>query len=340
MGLLRSWYRTVKIGMLSTMKMLNRRQRLHFFWMFICGKTLKEFKIKGGEKYPNITFFIIRRDYSKVGLFSMYNTNAGYIKYALDKGYIPVVDMQHYSNCYLEASDFGNKNSWEFYFKQPTTYSLREAYQGKNVIVSNIGICEIRPNDHMSYFNNINGELEVWRRIAKENIIIKEDIWDEAKRKYLAATNGERTLAVSIRGTDYIKLEPPEHPIQPSMRQVLNDVRKIFNEEKCKYVYLCTEDSKIIAYFKENLGNKCFINERRLVDYKDGSIIEKTINEKANRYEDGKQYLITMLILVFADVLIASRASGTVAMEMISDGWDKQVIYNLGRYPQKEGKKG
>ncbi len=339
MGLLRIWYRTIRIGMLSTLNMLNAKQKMHFIWSFLTGKTLNEFTINGGNKYPDKVFFIIRRDYSKVGLFSMYNTNAGYIKYALDKGYIPVIDMQHYDNCYLEDGELGKKNSWEYYFEQPTKFSLNEAYKGKNIIISSIEVCDERPNDHMSYFNNENGELDIWRNIASNNIVIKDDIWNEAKKKFEDKTNGERCIGVSIRGTDYIKLEPPEHPIQPNMEQVFSDAKKLMEEEKCRYVYLCTEDLKIIDYFTQCFGDCCFVNDRNLIDYKDGSIIETKIKAKINRYEEGKQYLITMLMLVYADVLVISRTSGTVAIQMIADKWEKQLIYNLGRYPKKEEKR-
>ena len=44
-------------------------------------------------------------------------------------------------------------------------------------------------------------------------------------------------------------------------------------------------------------------------------------------------------MLVYADVLVVSRTSGTVAIQMIADEWEKQLIYNLGRYPKKEEKR-
>ncbi len=90
-----------------------------------------------GEKNPDKVFYIVKRDLEREGLMSYANNFLGHIVYASEQGWIPVVDMQNYRNTYLEEADFGKKNAWEFFFKQPTKYSLEEAYQSKNVVISN-----------------------------------------------------------------------------------------------------------------------------------------------------------------------------------------------------------
>ena len=62
------------------------------------------------------TYYIIRRADNRTGLFSLFNTNLGHIYYAVQRGYIPVVDMMNYENCYLEESKMGVENAWEYYF--------------------------------------------------------------------------------------------------------------------------------------------------------------------------------------------------------------------------------
>ena len=65
----------------------------------------REIRIKGGVKHSDKTFFIVRYGLEKVGLFTAYVVYAGYIRYAINKGYIPVIDMQNYPNIYLESDD-------------------------------------------------------------------------------------------------------------------------------------------------------------------------------------------------------------------------------------------
>ena len=97
----------------------------------------RERRVSYGKENPDKTFYVIRRASCKVGLFSHVMTNMGLVKYALDRGYIPVIDMQNTKNTYLEPDQVGKVNAWEFYFEQPCGYSLRDIKKSKNVILSN-----------------------------------------------------------------------------------------------------------------------------------------------------------------------------------------------------------
>ena len=89
------------------------------------------------KMHPDKTFFVIRRAYCKVGLFSYVMTNMGLVDYALKKGYIPVIDMQNCKNTYLEDDKVGKENAWEYFFKQPCGYGLEDIKNAQNVILSN-----------------------------------------------------------------------------------------------------------------------------------------------------------------------------------------------------------
>lgn len=60
------------------------------------------------------------------GLISFHNSALYSIRYALDKGYIPVIDYQNYKNIYLTEDKFGKENSWEYYFDQPSGYNIED----------------------------------------------------------------------------------------------------------------------------------------------------------------------------------------------------------------------
>ena len=96
----------------------------------------REKKVSYGAENPEHTFFVARRANCKVGLFSLVMTNMGLVKYALDRGYIPVIDMQSGKNTYLEEEQVGKINAWELYFQQPCGYELADIAESRNVILS------------------------------------------------------------------------------------------------------------------------------------------------------------------------------------------------------------
>ena len=89
---------------------------------------------KGSPNEP--TYYIIRSKYATIGLFCYYNFFAGQIKYALERGFVPVIDMQNFPNLYLPNELLGKENSWEYYFRQPLGIGLKTAYNGENVLLS------------------------------------------------------------------------------------------------------------------------------------------------------------------------------------------------------------
>ena len=51
-------------------------------------------------------------------------------------GLMPVVDMRQYMTYYNEAEEIdGTRNAWEYYFEQPSGFSLDEVYQSSRVFI-------------------------------------------------------------------------------------------------------------------------------------------------------------------------------------------------------------
>ena len=70
----------------------------------------------------------------------------------------------------------GTFNSWLYYFKQVSKYSLKEVYQSKNVI-----ICDNRANIS-KYINDISLATSEHRRIFNKYIHIDRDILKKSKK--------------------------------------------------------------------------------------------------------------------------------------------------------------
>ena len=164
------------------------------------------------------TYYIIRRQYEHTGLMARYGIFAGHVRYALSKGWLPVVDMQNYPNSYLAPEKLGVENSWEYYFEQPMRLGLKTAYDGENVILSDGGANLPRPDTAgMGLFENRDNVLTEWSMLLKLGLLkVKPALMEEiaAVRQKLFAPN-DRVLGVLLRGTDYVAKRPHNHPTPP-----------------------------------------------------------------------------------------------------------------------------
>ena len=72
-----------------------------------------------GEKQDNYAYleYTQKVEHSGGGLFAIYSQILWQIVYALDNGYIPVVDLKHYYNQYFKDNRTYKDNSWEYFFK-------------------------------------------------------------------------------------------------------------------------------------------------------------------------------------------------------------------------------
>lgn len=175
----------------------------------------EEHYIKRGDS-TKPTYYIIRRRWSDVGLFSNFIVFAAHVRYAMSNAWIPVVDMQNYPNAYLAPEKLGKENSWEYYFEQPFRVGLEEAYNGENVILCRENKGHI-PYHRNECYDNKNLELNEWRMFVKLGLLkVKSEFVEEASatyRKLFSPT--DCVLGVLLRGTDYVANKPKGHPIPP-----------------------------------------------------------------------------------------------------------------------------
>lgn len=175
-----------------------------------------EHYIKRGDP-SKPTYYIIRRKWNGVGLFSNFIHFAGHIWYALSKGWRPVVDLQNYPNAYLPPEKLGKENSWEYYFEQPLRIGLEEAYSGENVVLSSENPRPHIPYQNMQFYDNKSSLTAEWRMLVKMGLLkVKDSLMKEimdVRAKLFAPT--DRVLGVLARGTDYVANKPRGHSIPP-----------------------------------------------------------------------------------------------------------------------------
>lgn len=292
----------------------------------------RERRVTWGTENPDKTFFVVRRATSKVGLFSLVMTNMGLVRYALKQGYIPVIDMQSNQNTYLEDSQVGHVNAWEFYFEQPCGYSLKDIQRSKNIILSDGMITDrnIFPTYQIVKDEN---QLLDWKNFFQRYFCIKADILREIEALKKDMFLGKKTLGVLCRGTDYTEQHPKNHPIQPEVLELIKKVKETMEEWDCEYIYLATEDEGAYRQFKKEFGDNLRVTEaKRCEKVGDVNINDISYKRDHDRYLKGKEYLINILLLSECDCLVAGNAGGTVAALLLNQKYDYKFIFDLGIY--------
>ncbi len=294
----------------------------------------REKVIKPGNAISDKQYFIIRRREPNVGLFSYYITVLGNIKYALMKNYHPVVDMKNYPNTYLKKEDVGHENSWEYFFEQPNGNSLCEAYKCRKVILSSGEQPSDRPDTKMKNlcFTEGSEAIQQWRKIARLVPLSKKanNTCKEAYDKIIKP--GDYVMGLAYRSTDYAKLKPLGHPIQPSMEQLIEQAKLMFDKKKVNKIFVSTDDPEFINVVKKEFGDIVVSNERSYVQYKGGLITEYNNEEDDSKIIQGMEYLATIYILSQCNIIIAGRNSGTLGAMLLSDGFDDSYFFDLGEY--------
>ena len=281
-----------------------------------------------GKKY-----YIIRRN-DVVGLFSLVNTHLGHIKYAIDRGYIPVIDMQNYSNVYLPEEKLGEYNAWDLFFEQPLNVALEDAFDAKRIVLSSGFPIEPRPDDDCAFFNNVNGRLDEWRTLAHKYIRVKKSLLEEIDDEYnhLVEAN-DRILGTHIRGTDYVARRPYGHPIQPDLENVIAKCHEMMEKNNCNKIFVGTEDEQIAIKMKKEFGDAYITNSHVFTKYEENKWAPEFKSDRENdEYLQGKEYLATMVMLSRCNCFVGGRTSGTVGIMLMTDGFEDSYIYCIGRY--------
>lgn len=290
----------------------------------------REKKVSYGEENPDKIFYVIRRAGSKVGLFSLVMTSLGCIKYALEQGYIPVIDMCNEDNTYMQHDRKGNV--WEYYFEQPCGYSLDDIKKSKNVIIGN-GLIDGSvpyPNERIAYDDE---EFKIWKNIADKHLMVRDEIIEETDRLAVQILKNNRVLGVLLRGTDYVNSRPKNHPVQPTINQAMEKIDEVLAEEGYQKIYVATEDKDIYQKLCERYGSKIVsMNVERYIANGEENINDISIKRAVDKYQMGKEYLINILLLSRCDYIIAGNAGGSQGALLFRNVSEKKFFFDLGNY--------
>lgn len=286
-----------------------------------------------GDKYPDNTFYVIRRHASRAGLFSFVMTNLAAIECAVAQDYIPVIDMQNSINPMITSNEVGKVNAWERFYDQPCGYSLDDIARAQNVILGSIQAPAQFPEYDMLAHPE---EVTHWRKLYHQYIHVRPEISEAAENYIHQRFSVGRTIGVLYRGTDYVMNKPYDHPIQPKVSAVIAHCHKVMREFGCGQIYLCTEDADVLRQMQDAFPDQIITYQQHHYSLAAGENINDVGNAQQTPYERNAEYLISIEILARCNCLVAGAAGGTYGALLMTDGYDYEYVYQLGRYGTNE----
>lgn len=314
----------------------NALQKVGWINRLVIRSKEREKSVSYGNENPDKTFFVIRRNAPNAGLYSFVLTNLGWIKYAVDKGYIPVVDMQSFYNTYLTHDQVGKINAWEYYFEQPCGYLLDDIRRSKHIILSSINAPQEAP---LTGVEKNPETLQAWRAFAQQYLRFSPKV-NQRVLEQKKIFEGHKVLGVLCRGTDYIGQRPKGHPVQPTAELVIQKAKDVMKKAECDLIYLATEDSEIFRKFQQAFGSNLLFNSNERY----GDIGQQNLNEFSDlqsdassdpawrHYQKGLDYAVTIGLLAECSGLVAGRVSGTYGALLQEKRFETVYLFDLGLY--------
>ena len=281
----------------------------------------RERKVRFGNLNKDKTFYIIRSINHKsqfyVGpvnnLFANY-FYVSHLQYAKNNGWIPVVDQLNYP-VYNSVSYpiNGSHNAWEYFWKQPSDYTLEEVYNSYNVILSkqnwfseyDMGYEKNNylDKDIITFYANLSEKIQLNKEVEKILAIKCKSFFPD----------NSRILGVNYRfgGHSLNHYDAAHgHPIQPDIKLLIELVLNVMQERDFKYVFLASDTIEGIEYFKNILQDKLlYVKRNRLSEQLDKSRTKQCL-KNIDLYTHTLEYIYEMEILSRCHGLLGSINSG------------------------------
>lgn len=284
----------------------------------------KERKVSYGTENPDKIFYIIRPYYflkknelSPLPARLLYNyyRNLQFIAYAVNKGWIPVIDWENYGRLdhQEEYPINGTKNGWEYYWNQPSEYSLAEVYRSKNVVLSTRNTLDTPfmppckyPKPYQKNAEECAKQCKRYDQLISFNKFTLNYINEKINNLF---PENARILGVSMRGTDYKTLALPGHPEQPEVNDLIHYIKKYMREWDMEYVFIACEAQNVIESVKKAFKNKTIVLPRMRY-LKEPEIGNNPLYVSGQRYQTNLDYVTEMALLSKCTALLASYSGG------------------------------
>jgi hypothetical protein len=277
----------------------------------------KDYRIASfGELNKDKIFYVIRR-YPGAGLFSNFSYVLNHLQIADKFNYIPFVDMENYPSWYNEKDRIKNTfNSWEYYFDQVSDYKIKEIYKSANVIFTG-----------KTFYNDFEKTIfkkKSLKKIFDKYIKIKDTFLKDSQKFIIQNFKNKKTLGVYLRDGEFRSI--PNHALPPTKKQIINNVKKIFENGKYEKIFLCSKEKNHIKIFEKYFKDRYIVYD----SFRSEEDCFAVYPRKNHRYLLGAEILTETLILSQLDGLIfsLSNVSSAAIFFNLNPSQKKNIIDN------------
>lgn len=247
--------------------------------------------------------------------------------YALSKGYTPYVDLKDRGKGWT---------NWSTFFEQPFPLPADKKPDC---------VCDLQQGYYHPQFNTPYRKLDLrlWCKVYHRLVRLNEATSDYVEKEYRSLffddqDQKKNILGVICRGTDYVKLKPSDHPVQPSVEQVIERAKVLLEKYHLDSIYLATEELAIYEKFEKAFPGLIIVNQRQ---YYDGIfnacnmsyIYEVQFDRDNDIYLKGLEYLSSLQLLSRCDVLLGGNCGGAcAALYMNNMRYKHTELFDLGVY--------
>lgn len=285
-------------------------------------RVLSKRKAPFEEIECNKQAMIFEDNFNKFNVFNMCYVSdvLGKTLYAVSMGCYPI----------FQILDFEGENYYNTFFEPLNTSGFT---------VKNTDLKKTKYNSGNPHFFMTPKECRVYHLLYNKFFIIRKEIKLQFEQEYQRVRRQcgikGNLIGCVVRGTDYLLKEPSGHPIQPDIEKLIKKLKEQLTV--LDYIYLATEEKKIVEKFEKEFGDKIIISDSC---YYDGLYTSENINiseysfERDNdKFRRGFEYYQRIYILSHCDGYIGGMSGATrIAQIMAGDNWKIKNIINLGVY--------
>lgn len=293
----------------------------------------EEKKVSFGQENSQITFYVLRAHWQeqKNGFYNFFYRALISYYTAKKNNYELIIDMKNYYTEYATLERYGTVNIWEEYYNQPSEYTLESVYNSCNVILSKFA--DERYNYPFGKNESLavlyREEVETGRKIGElyASKFVRSDSLQNKVKQELLKMDLRGTVGVLARGSDYLGLKPLNHPIPYDIDKLIEHVKRKKKELQYKYVFLATEDERILNRFISEFGRDLLYIDQMRFGETNKNVMDIKFDRKNDGYLRGMEYCTAIEIIACCDSLIANCSC---------NGACAAIAINAGRYRQCE----
>lgn len=303
----------------------GKKQKWHKYKSYRFLWSYSKEKLEKKAQNPTARYVVINKgsyNYNYFNVAFLHNMLSSVVC-VLEKGHFPVVQLKDRKEGWI---------NWDTYFIQPFITD-------KNI--SNLPAYAEEDGNIKPWFDTPfnKHELKLWSKVYRDFVVFNEQTKAYIDNEYRQIIEPhKRVLGVLYRGTDYLKLQPKGHPVQPTVDELIREVEDRMKEMKFDRIYLATEERRVVDVFERAFPGRILVNKRKYYDdafYRnDFELIGQVVFDREN--DDilkGLEYLSSIYLLSRCTSLIAGNAGGScAALYMNNLNYEYWKLFELGYY--------